>query len=111
MNWLSIGLATELKSAAGLYAEHTIKDSFELSRVLEDFVESKQDGLANTIVCSFDISSLFTNILLQKLLDLLGCPVQGLRHKTLILQINSSGRCCSRQLLKLSLASTECLTT
>ena len=112
MNWLSRGLATELKPVSGLYAEHTIKDSFEFSRVLEEFVESNWDGLANTIVCSFDISSLFTNIRLQKTIQI--CLVALNRDygiKTLILLINSPGRCCSRQLLKSSLASTECFTT
>ena len=71
-------LATELKPVVGLYAEHTIKDSFEFCRILEEFAESNPEQLASTFMCSFDITSLFTNIPLQEnTSDLPGCPVQG----------------------------------
>ena len=61
-------LAEQLKPVVRKYSAFTIKDTFEFCEKLEEFqVENDSNGL---FMCSFDVVSLFTNIPLEKTIDI-----------------------------------------
>ena len=63
-------LATILKPVVDFYSGHTVKDTFDFVQELEEFVNTRQGNMANTFMCSFDITSLFTNIPLQQTIQI-----------------------------------------
>ena len=61
-------LAELLKPVVLKYSNFTIKDTFEFCRNMEDF--QKENDSSGLFMCSFDITSLFTNIPLEKTFDI-----------------------------------------
>ena len=53
-------LAETLKPVFDKYSNHTVKDTFEFCANIADF--SAHSDITNTYMCSFDVTSLFTNI-------------------------------------------------
>lgn len=58
--WLTEVLQPVVKK----FAEHTVRDTFEFCRNIDEF--ESQQGLSQIFMCSFDVESLFTNIPLSE---------------------------------------------
>ena len=61
-------LAEVLRPVVNKYSRHTIKDTFEFCRNIEEF--QSQNDTSSMFMCSFDISSLFTCIPLEKTIEI-----------------------------------------
>ena len=56
-----------LKPVVKKFFKHTVKDSYEFCQDLDDFVNSDDGGY---FMCSFDVKSLFTNVLLKETIEI-----------------------------------------
>ena len=61
-------LAEVLRPVVNKYSRHTIKDTFEFCRNIEEF--QGQNDTSSMFMCSFDISSVFTYIPLEKTIEI-----------------------------------------
>ena len=61
-------LAEELKPVVKKYSTFTMKDTFEFCEKLEEF-QAENDS-SSLFMCSFDVTSLFTSIPLEKTIDI-----------------------------------------
>ena len=62
-------LAEVLHPVVTHFSTHTLDDTFHFCRELDSFV-SEQNGVRDTFMCSFDITSLFTNIPVEETIDI-----------------------------------------
>ena len=62
-------LAEILHPVVNFYSTHTLQDTFHFCQDLDEFVEAHSD-MRNTFMCSFDVTSLFTNVPLDEVLSI-----------------------------------------
>ena len=55
-----------LKPVVSKVGNHTIKDSFEFCKILDEYCTNGDFSPENSFMCSFDVLSLFTNIPLEE---------------------------------------------